>query len=200
MVGLAVLAVIAGYIAFWWFVYTKARNRGEKIAAIVVALLIPFWDLPFGYFHFQRLCNQDGGLRVSERITPQSAICIDGLGYSPNVLIQDGFQTVEYRNGKGARRHQSRPDGVIESTDVSNLISKYCVSVTYGERFPWNIFRRDLQAIDTSSGKVAARYTTFAWTGSWWKPSGMPGGVAAECFPLKGDELFPLIRSGPIKR
>jgi hypothetical protein len=72
MTGLIVLGLIAAYVATFVLVIRYARNRGEKFAAILIAVLFPAWDIPVGYFSFSRSCDTDGGARQIADIAPQN--------------------------------------------------------------------------------------------------------------------------------
>src|SRR5713101_5452421 len=117
MIGLTVLAVIAIYIGVFAYIVVHARNRAEKIAAIVVALAIPFWDLPFGYFNFYRHCSQEGGLHVSNDLPALNAILIDpSVGYRPEDVLRFGFKAVEYANRGETIRYTADGGGLSKST------------------------------------------------------------------------------------
>ncbi|HTP62988.1 MAG TPA: hypothetical protein VMJ14_12990, partial [Burkholderiales bacterium] len=61
----AVWTVVAAMVARlgpgWW-------GKGAFFAALLV---VPFWELPYGYFNFQKLCAEDANLKVIDKIFPQ---------------------------------------------------------------------------------------------------------------------------------
>ena len=62
-----IAAVIARFIPNW----------PGRIAFIAIAVGLPFWELPYGYYNFQKLCREEGALRILESIAPQESICVD---------------------------------------------------------------------------------------------------------------------------
>lgn len=199
MVGLLVLGVIVGWVALWLYVFKKARNRGERVVAVVAAIAIPFWDLPFGYLHFRTSCSTEGGLRVLGKISPQSAICTEkSFGDAPQFLMEKGFNVVEFRAPEKTIRYKRTTAGQIEASTVSTLLSQYCLGIEQDQKPEWNTYRRDLIVREMESKTIVARFTSFDWQGTWLKPKSMPS-KGAQCFPLKGDELIALVRGGTSK-
>ena len=44
-------------------------NWPGRIAFFTVAVAIPFWELPYGYYNFQRLCSEQRKLQVLRKDT-----------------------------------------------------------------------------------------------------------------------------------
>ncbi len=174
MIGLTVLAVIAIYIGVFAYIVVHARNRAEKIAAIVVALAIPFWDLPFGYFNFYHHCSQDGGLHISKDLPALNAILIDpSVGYRPEDVLRFGFKTVEYANSSETIRYTADASGLSKSIH-SAPISPIKIQYSGNQMLPWNLIRSDYIVSRVDNGQVIARQTDFKWRGLWWQVSAAP--------------------------
>ena len=170
MVGLAFLAFIAAYVVLWWFVVQKARNRGEKVAAILIAVLIPFWDLPIGYYNFQAHCREDGGVHYIEKIAPQKSLYFATItAVRPDALLKSGFDAVEFAkpNGAGILRFSSGAGGKIQSEEIQKPSSPLRVSAKFNEEFPWNLFRHEQVLEDRESGRPLARAREYVWLGGW---------------------------------
>ena len=170
MIGLAVLAVVAIYVAVCWFAITKARNRGEKVFALLIALLIPLWDLPIGYFSYRNLCSSEGGIHIYKRFPPQDKVFLDSLpSFSVNQMLRQGWKTVEVirMDGKGIARHELGPNKEVITQEVQQPISNITVSIVRGQTLPWNIVREDRYARTRGDNETVARYSSFSWQGGW---------------------------------
>ena len=195
MVSLLILAVVGGWVALWVYVFRHAPNRGVRIGAVLVAVLVPFWDLPIGYMHFQSECKSEGGLRILGSINAQRAVCTEAsFGDAPQWLMKGGFDVVEFRSGEKTIRY-TRGNGEIHASSVGSLVSRYCMAIKQDGRPEWNTYRRDLIVRDVEAETVVAQFTSFNWRGSWLIPTGTPN-EGTRCHEFKGDELIPLIRDG----
>jgi hypothetical protein len=197
--GLLIFGAIAGYVAFWSYVLKIARNRATRIVAILIALLIPFWDLPIGYLQFRRLCSAEGGLHVYERITPQDKVYFQSVPSSSiDEMLRAGFKVVEIlrADGRGIARHQLEQGRIVSQT-VQSPESLVAVSITRNDRLAWNIYRYEHIARSISSNEPIARHTGFTWHGGWLKEASAPlfRGRLSCSSPLS-DPLVPLLRSG----
>ena len=173
MIGLLVLGGAAAYVAIFWFVIAKARNRGERISAIVVALLIPFWDLPFGYANFYRHCSNEGGVRVSKNLQANTILVDQSAGYTPEEILKLGFKSVEYLATDKVIRYEPALKGVTKSTHPSPL-STLRVHSPGSKPLSWNLIRHDYFVSQIDGGQVVASQTDFEWRGMWWQVSGAP--------------------------
>src|SRR5439155_16090899 len=129
--GLIIFGVIAGYVTLWYYVVKAARNRTQRIVAVLVAVLIPFWDLPIGYFEYQRYCSSEGGIRVYERVPPQDKIYFESTPSSfPEDMLKQGFKVVEILrvDRKGIVRQEIQ-QGTIVSRTVTSPESMVAVSI-----------------------------------------------------------------------
>ncbi len=201
MIGLAVLAGVAVYIALFWFVVRTAKSIWAKASALAIAVLIPVWDVPFGFFSYKSLCRHEGGLRVFQPISAQRTICLDGaIGYPPREVMRIGFDSVEIREKiNRIVSYRTSKTGAIDSFIPENgkPLSRYCISLRQNQEIPWNIWRHDLFVNDTVTGATVARYSAFHWLGTWWRAKllAFPGG-GLSCHQLRPDEVFAAIREG----
>ena len=173
MVSLLILGIVVGWVVLWVYVFKHAPNRGARIAAVLVAVLIPFWDLPIGYFEYQRHCSSEGGIRVYEPISPQDKIYFESSPSSPTTdMLKQGFKVVEILgvDRKGIMR-QEMQEGTLRSRTVTTPESAIVVSIVRNESLPWNIYRDRHVARSISSNKVMASYTAFFWNGGWLEKS-----------------------------
>ena len=170
MIGLAVLAVVAAYVAVFGFVIAKGRNRPEKISAIAIALLIPFWDWPIGYYKYHVYCRDDGGIKRFEAFPPQKSLYFTYFaGYRPERLIKAGLETVEYRkpDGSGVIRFSQSTNGTIQSIESKSPASTARVRLVPDERLAWDIRRQEQVLEDSRTDKPLVRATRFSWSGGW---------------------------------
>ena len=58
----AVWALIAAAIARF------ISNWPGRVAFFVIAVGLPFWELPFGYYNFQKLCSEHNKFQIVEKI------------------------------------------------------------------------------------------------------------------------------------
>lgn len=199
MVSLLILGIAVGWIALWFYVFKYAPNRGVRVGAVLVALLIPFWDLPIGYFQFQRLCQTEGGVHIYERITPQEKVYFDSVpSDEPEKLLRQGFKVIELRraDGKGVLRQQLH-EGKIVSSTVSSPESLVAVSIIPNEKLAWNIYRYEHVARSISSNKILVRHTGFTWRGGWLEDSFAPFLVGRlSCSSPLSDLLTPILQQG----
>src|SRR6185369_8583768 len=95
---------------------------------IVFALLVgvPFWELPYGYYNFQKLCRDDGGLHVFDPIAPQDVICAAyPFDSSAKSLLRFGFESVEARTKTGGVIRYSKNEPEVSMKKIS---SEFCAS------------------------------------------------------------------------
>src|SRR3970040_2192364 len=93
----AVWALIAAAVARF------IPNWPGRIAFFAIAVGMPFWELPYGYYNSQKLCREEIGLQVFEKISPQEIVCADYPYVTLHKeLLRSGFTTVETRGKAGA--------------------------------------------------------------------------------------------------
>lgn len=200
MIGLLVLAIAGLYIAFWVWVVVTAKRRSVQVVAILVALAIPFWDVPIGYYNYRMYCDVEAGTRVLQGFEAQEKIYFDSMpSYSANELLRLGFKVVEIARAdrQGIARHEKSGTEQILTTVVQASESKITVSISRNQRLPWNIVREDRLARLRSTNEVLARHSAFRWYGGWLSkrlPSMLP--IRASCAVSPQDPIVELVRRG----
>jgi hypothetical protein len=177
-VAAAVWALIAAVIARF------IPNWPGRIAFFALAIGIPFWELPYGYFNFQRLCREEGSLRVFEPIAAQREICAD-YPYETAALamLKIGFVTVEARDKNGSvRKYSKGSSGDIEKVTIERVSSEYCVTNAFVRGLPWRTMRNEIVIVRERDRQVVARNSDFVWFGMWWQEATVPIlGRGGEC-------------------
>lgn len=168
-----IAAVIARFIPNW----------PGRIAFLVIAVGIPFWELPYGYYNFKKLCSEQGTLQVLEKIAPQDSVCVSDLDaglYSG--FIRAGFSRIEV-TGRSDDPRRDTVGGRVFQTKKQDVKSRYCIGFRANIALPWRILRHDVLIVRAEDERVAARQSQFHWSGMWWQEQAHPvlgrGGV---CF------------------
>ena len=197
MIGLADLAGVAIYIALWWYLVRILKHTWAKALAILVALAIPFWDLPFGYLAFKGDCATYGGLHISQRIPASDTIFVDRhIAYRPEYLRRFGFKVVEYGEPGNITRYTATPTGYAQSKHL-DAISTLKVSFVANQALPWGVIKRDFLVSRVDTSQVLASYSDLRWSGLWWQARAAPilsdGG---RCYAVDENPLLTLIARG----
>ena len=183
----AVWALIAAVVARF------IPNWPGRVAFFALAVGIPFWELPYGYYNFQTLCKEQGGLKILEPISPQTTVCV-AHPYESGApgMIKAGFEFVESKDKSGGvHRISKAPSGALESAKQDHVTSDYCVTFANNNRLPWRIIRHDFLVIRIKDGAVAARHSVFDWFGMGWQQSASPVlGRGGEC---REDPIRPVV-------
>jgi hypothetical protein len=198
MVGLLFLGGVVGYVAFWFFIVKRARNRLEKFAAISLALLIPFWELPIGYANYRLHCSRDGGLRIFDRVSGSDSIFVEGLGCSPQQLIRAGFRTIECKSQTSSDVLAFTADNRgIERSNRTKATSQLQISSVMNQPVGWNVYRRDVRLALTNDKKLLAQHAEFYWNGLWWQVALFPnGGSVSHCHAGEDDQIWRIALKG----
>ena len=190
-IAAAVWALIAAGIARF------IPNWPGRIAFFAIAVGIPFWELPYGYYNFQKLCREEINLRIGEKILPQDSVCIDyfDLGLYRQ-LVQAGFTRIEI-TGRSDNAKEYAASGRVFLTNRGQAKSSYCIAFTNNTYLPWRILRADILIEHARERRVVARQSEFYWAGMWWQEQARPvlgrGGV---CSKESNDALAVLHRGG----
>lgn len=169
MTSLIVIGLITAYVAMFVFIVRKARNRPQKVAATAIAIVIPFWDLPVGYFNFLQSCLEEGGVRVTKIIPPAPALLIDETTrYTPHEVLRFGFTAVEFSSPDGTVRFTKGSNGVTKSVHAAPM-SELKIEHTGVTSLSWNLDRWDYVARSIKDGSVVATQRDFRWRGMWWQ-------------------------------
>jgi hypothetical protein len=195
MAGLIVIGVVVAYVAIFWFVIAKARNRGERISAIVIALLIPFWDLPIGYLNFYQHCSQEGGIYIDKEFrAPDSILIGESSAYRPDTVLKLGFKTVEFKDREDIIRFTAGVDKVAKSIHTTP-ISLLKIEYSGHKLLPWNLVRTEQIVTRLKDGKVVAKQTDFSWRGMWWEVSTRVHVISpTQCYGVREKSLLASLR------
>jgi hypothetical protein len=201
VIGLLVLGLAVAYVALLVFLAIRVRSRFLKVVLVTVGLLVPFWDLPMGYLHYRRLCQDQGGLQILAKGPTSKSIFVDqGAGYRAEWLAKQGYTEIEYATSSTRLEVATftvTPNG-FEKGRREKPRSALKVSSVYGEDVGWNSVRRDLVLSRMDNGEVIARHSEFHWLGMWWesKLSLAPGQRPSASCHTNGDERLLRIGSG----
>jgi hypothetical protein len=199
MIGLIALAAIALYIAILWFIVRALNKNWTKATAIVVALAIPFWDFPIGYYKFISYCRNDGGLRAIENVPPHNTVLFTSFtGLQPEYLIGLGFKTVEFSadDGKGFVRYQVAADGKVEQSRAGVSSSEIRIHTNYSIPLSWNIYKTE-RTLESNSGRSLAKANNFVWTGGWIQNIASPMLTSSHrCHPGSVEQILKLALKG----
>ncbi|HLX80272.1 MAG TPA: hypothetical protein VKS43_06785 [Burkholderiales bacterium] len=161
-----IAAAIARFIPSWL----------GRIAFCTVAVGVPFWEFPYGYYKFQVLCRENTRPEIFERIPAQEEVCAD---YPYVTLHKDllgfGFTSVETRGRTGeVKRYTAAPDGHTAKSVQQKIRSTYCLTFVNNNRLPWRLWRHDVLIKRTDNNRVVARQSRFNWAGMWWQEKARP--------------------------
>ena len=180
-----IAAVIARFIPNW----------PGRIAFFAIAVGLPFWELPYGYYNFQKLCREEVNLKVFEKIAPQENVCAD-FPYVTlhDELLRSGFSIVETRDKAGEiRKFVAHSGGRVEETRQQKLVSDYCLTFSNNARLPWRVLRHDQLVERVHDKAVIARQSRFSWLGMWWQEGVSPIlGGGGECSDSKNRSILAL--------
>ena len=203
MVAFAILGVVALYFGLCFFVVRALPTIWARWVAVLVAIYLPFWDVPFGYYAFGSYCIAGAGLRKYSEIEPQTTIYLEGVAVATREetqqLLKEGFRVVELRpSGSGAVEVVRRSvTGVEERTTAKAPSSLFGVRASGGQRLSWGILRDDIEAYRVRTGEVVARYSQFRWRFWLQKLSPPLLGSAGHCPEVgKPFSMRSVIRSG----
>ena len=174
----AVWALIAAAIARF------IPNWPGRIAFFALAVGIPFWELPYGYYHFEKLCKEHGGLKIFEPISPQQVVCLAyPFDSAASGMLKTGFSIVEARDKSGSvNRILRSTSGELESTKLNQVTSEYCTTYAFVRGLPWRIMRNEITISRESDQRLVARHSDFVWFGMWWQEAALPVlGRGGEC-------------------
>jgi hypothetical protein len=166
----AVWVAITTGIAYFFSTWTT------RVIFVAVAVAIPFWELPYGYYNLRKLCNEQGGLRVIEPIPPQRSICADHPSDSTaQAWLADGMDFVEARDKRGMVTKLTRgPKHSVTRSNADKILSEYCVTHAWINNLPWGIQRGEYVVTKATSQAIVARHSEFSWSGMSWQRAASP--------------------------
>lgn len=174
----AIWTLIAIVIAYF------IKNWPGRIAFLAIAVGVPFWELPYGYYNFQKLCKEQGGLKVFEPIPPQHIVCVTHpFDSGAPALLGVGFGIVEARDKSGSVNKISRASsGELVSMKLGQVTSDYCITYAFVRGLPWRIQRNEMTVSREKDRRLVARHSEFVWFGMWWQDAAAPMlGRGGEC-------------------
>ncbi len=166
-----IAALIARFVPRW----------PGRIAVFLVLVGVPFWELPYGLAHFQKLCRDDAKLKVTAKVTPQDSVCIEYFDEGLfSALAKAGFSRVELLEmSRNAEPYLK--DSRLSLAERGKLRSNYCIAFESNVHVAWRIVRDDALVRRSSTGEVVGRQSSFRWAGLWWQHAARPllgrGGV-----------------------
>ncbi len=154
-----------------------------RIAFLVVAVGLPFWELPYGFYNFQRLCNAEARLLVFDKFPPQDSICIEdldsGLYWG---LTNAGFKRIEV-TGRSDDIGRDTSSGRVVRIARPDIKSGYCLVSKANQPLPWRMNRHDVLITRVGDDRIVARQSRFSWAGMWWQEQLRPVlGSGGSCF------------------
>ena len=185
-IAAAIWALIAAVIARF------IPNWPGRIAFFAIAVGLPFWELPFGYYNFERFCREQGGLQTFEPISPQQIICAAyPFDSSASGLLKVGFGAVEAKDSSGRVNKISRAlSGEIVSAKQDRVTSEYCITYAFVRGLPWRLMRNEMIVTRERDRRLVARHSEFVWFGMWWQEAASPVlGRGGEC---RRDAIAPI--------
>src|SRR5258706_10967630 len=183
----AVWALIAAAIARF------IPNWPGRIAFFVIAVGLPFWELPYGYYNFLKLCREETSLKVMERISPQDSVCIEyfDLGLYRQ-LVQAGFSRIEI-TGRSDNAKEYAANGRVVMTNRDQTKSPYCIVFQSNIAMPQRILRNDISIIRATDSRIVARQSRIRWDGTWWQQTASPiFGIGGACSGLMSSPILAL--------
>jgi hypothetical protein len=124
MIGLMILAVVYGYILFSKFIIDKVyKSYGTKKAkniALAIMILIPTWDIVFGYPIYKLLCWTSAGVHIYKSVDNVKGFYIGVQEKTPISLPYKGYKYVDYKEKESGKYYRN--------SWIDNNTSKDCVS------------------------------------------------------------------------
>ncbi len=159
-------------------------NWPGRIAFVAIAVGLPFWELPYGYYNFRNLCEKQGRLQIFEKIAPQESVCIGDLDSGVYWgLIRAGFSRIEL-TGRSDDPNRDQRSGKVFRSKRQEVKSEYCYAGSTNNPLPWRVLRTDVLVVRARDEKIAVRQSQFQWDGMWWQAQASPilgrGGVCFE--------------------
>lgn len=165
------------------FIARLISNWPGRIAFLVIAIGLPFWELPYGYYNFQNLCREEAGVKSIAAFPPQDSVCINSFDLGLyNQLAKAGFSRIEIVGPSGnAQEHAAK--GEVFITDRKRAKSSYCIFFQGNITLRWGISRSDKLIVRLADNFSVSRQSDYSWSGMWWQYATRPVfGFGGECF------------------
>ncbi len=172
----AVWTLIAVFVARFFSTWLA------RIVFVAIAVAVPFWELPYGYLNFRKVCADQVQLQVFEKILPQESVCLsrfDSGQYAQ--LNRAGFSRIEVPAiTEGAKEFIS--SGRVINIAATGAQSTYCITFENNILVSNRLSRSDILVTRRADGRIAARQSDFFWGGMWWQEMARPLlGRGGEC-------------------
>lgn len=167
-----------------------------RIGLFAVLVGIPFWELPYGYYNFQQLCETETRPIVYESVPSQDSICLEDLFAEDFwVLRRLGFKRIEFYGKTNYRKGSENSPEVLRRKPGEGG-SSYCYSSVQDVKLPWRARREDHLISRFEDKKVVARLSGVRWRGMWWQEQMSPiFGDGGGCY-APYEQIFSLLRNG----
>lgn len=169
MAGLFLIVLIGGYIFLAWWAIQKPRALWMKALLILAFVLIPTADEIYGRSKLNRLCENEGGLKVYATVDGVNGFRqADEVNPYGDWMKRMGYKFIEGRP-KGTNQRVKRISLNAESilvTDVAAIsIAEYELAKEETQK---NGFLKSVDAVkELKSGKILGTFTRFAYYGGW---------------------------------
>jgi hypothetical protein len=171
-------------------------NWPGRIVFFALAVGIPFWELPYGYYNFQKLCREETTLKVIEKFPPQDSVCIEYFDAGLyRQLAQGGFTRIEI-TGRSDNAKEYAAKGQVFMTNHEQAKSSYCIAFENNISLPWRLLRADTMIEQRSDRRVIGRQSEFYWTGMWWQEQARPAAGRGGVCSKDSNETIALLRRG----
>jgi len=166
MGGLAVLLIIAAYVAFAVVIVRAIKATRWKFAAVVAAILIPTADAVTGRIYLAHLCRSEAGASIHRTV--------DGVeGFLADIPDQSWITAHGYRFSEGVQRGTARVNRYIRRDeriepewDSTLTLSTFRVRTELES--PTQLFPRQRMLVeDLKTGEALASYTQVSFRGGW---------------------------------
>lgn len=202
MISLIILLAAGAYIGLWYLLIRALPNRWAKAFVALIAVYLPFWDVPYGYYKFRALCAEEGGLHAFGKVSPQLSVFLDSstlrTEQERTKMLARGFRFVEMQFQDGTSVSYSKSaTGQTQQVPLSNPTSNYGIRTDLNQRLAWGVIRHDHVLYVRGSNEVLARNSQFAWR-SWIRDKllALPGGHIYCQEQFRSDGLEQLVLSG----
>ncbi|HAD04470.1 MAG TPA: hypothetical protein DCF93_07535 [Desulfuromonas sp.] len=147
-----------------WWLFRQFRSAWPFLVALSLVLLtLPFWDVYTISREADRLCKEQGGLRVYKTVEAEGFLGDSGI----EIWSKYGFKFVESGGGDKMSRY-SIVDGKPTHQRVEKFISHYQLNTGDNHRVIEKYFARtNYQVIDLRSDEILGELVTFSIYPGW---------------------------------
>ncbi|NHN37433.1 hypothetical protein G8764_09035 [Pseudomaricurvus alcaniphilus] len=175
MIGLFVITVTLLYpIALVYFLWSAVKSKGEKRLGMLMLffalILIPFGDVPFNLYRFNKLCEKEAGIFVYHKV-----------GLPPEYFVKEGepIRKIIYRENGGSGSREVKAKG--NEIDIEKLKARYQIE----DHSKKDIVSRGYVSSYTTTvmdgEKLLGKAVTLYGGGGWFFRKFTPGGGGKSC-------------------